>query len=114
MTKEKTVLSINDILAAEDTDYKEVEVWGGLVRVGSLTAGDLLEFVEANEGPAKRTAGLRLIIKSIVDIDGNRIGKDTDLQGLKTRNSKQIEKLTHEILKLNGLGKKAQEEAKND
>ena len=111
---DKKILSMDDILAVEDTEYKEIEMWGGVARIGSLTAGELLEFVEANKGPAKTTAGLRLIIKSLVNKDGNRIGKDTHLQGLRTRNAKQIEDLTNKILVLNGIGKKAQEEAKND
>ena len=112
--KEKSeIFSMNDILAAEDTEYREVKVWGGIVRVGSLTAGELLEFVEANAQPdSRKTSGLRLIIKSIVDENGNRLGKEEHLEGLKSRNSQQIEKLTHEILNLNGLGKKAEGEAK--
>jgi hypothetical protein len=109
------VLSFDDILSANDTRYDEVEVWGGVVRIGSLTAGDMIEFVESNEGPAKRTAGLRLIIKSLVDADGKRIGQDSHLDGLRKKDNESTSKVIKAILKLNGLDtKKAQDEAKND
>jgi hypothetical protein len=108
-------LSIEDILAVDDIQYTEVEAWGGKVRLGSLTAGDVLEFVESNEGPAKRTAGIRLLIKSLVDADGNRIGRPEMLDRFRKKNAQIINMLVEKILILNGLSTKGTTEAaKND
>jgi hypothetical protein len=111
---ERKILSIADIESAQDIDFVEVEAWGAFVRLGSLTAGDMLDFVEANEGPAKRTAGLRLIVKSLVDDSGNRIGKLEHLEVFKKKDARTINKLIAEVLKLNGLTDKEGEKAKND
>lgn len=111
--------SIDDMLANDDIEIKKIPAWKrkdgtqGHILIASLTAGDMIEFVEANEGPAKRTAGLRLIIKSLVNSKGERIGKMTDIERLKTRNSRITNQIVDEILKLNGLDKKSQDESKN-
>lgn len=99
----KKILSVDEMMAVEDIQYAEVEAFGGLVRIGSIDAGDMIEFVETNEGPGKRTAGLRLIIKSLVDEDGKRIGKDEHLQLWMRRSQKTCNAIVLEILKLNGL-----------
>ena len=114
-------LSLTELLDAQDIEYADVIVpkigkngADGKLRIGSLTADDMMEWLEANEGPAKKTAALRLIMKSLVDKDGNRIGTDSGLVNLAKRNTKTINLILNEILKLNDLGKFAQEQAKND
>jgi hypothetical protein len=109
----KKILSFEEMMAADDIEYVEVEAFGGIVRLGSIDAGDMIEFVETNEGPGKRTAGLRMIIKSLVDAEGKRIGKDEHLQQWMKRSQKTCNKLVDEILKLNGLDKAAKEKAGN-
>jgi hypothetical protein len=99
------VLSIDEILAADDVSYMTVQAWGGSVRLGSLDAGTMLDFIEANDGPAKRTAGIRLVIKSLVDAQGNRIGKMDMMEAFKKKNSRIFNQLVEAILILNGLGK---------
>ncbi len=58
--------SMADILDAKDVEYATIEGFtkDKPFRIGTLSAGDLIEWSEANEGEAKRTAGLRLICKS--------------------------------------------------
>jgi hypothetical protein len=73
----------------------------------------MIEFVETNEGPGKRTAGLRMIIKSLVDADGKRIGKDEHLQLWMRRSQKTCNSLVDAILKLNGLDKESKAAAGN-
>lgn len=113
---ESAFLSIDEVLSADDVKYLEYVVpeWSTKpIRLGSLSAGDLIEFVEANEGPAKKTAGLRLIIKSLVDGNGHRIGKDSHLDAFKNKDARVCNRLAEVILELNGLGEKAQAAAKN-
>ncbi len=101
--KVKKILSIEEMLAPQDTSFVEVLAWGGVVRLGSLDAGEVLEFHESNKGPARKTAGLRLLIKSLVDASGTRIGKAEHLDAFKKRDGKTIGKLTDAILKLNDM-----------
>jgi hypothetical protein len=111
------LLSLEEIENLEDVQFVEVEVpeWKGTLRFGSLNAGDMIDFVESNDGPAKRTAGLRLIVKSLVDATGQRIGEDKLLQTLKKRDARVCNRLVEAILKLNGIdSKKTSEVSKND
>jgi hypothetical protein len=110
---DKKILSVDEMLAADDVNYAEITAWGGTVRVGSLSAGDMLDFVDSNEGPAKRTAGLRLIVKSLVDANGNRIGTDKHLEGFKKKSATVTNRIVAEILKLNGLDEAARDALKN-
>jgi len=96
-------LSADDILAVVDIEYATVKAWGKTARLQSLTAGEMIEFREANEGEAKRTAGLRLIINSLVDKAGNRILNNTHIAMLRLKSEKQNNAIIKEILKLNGL-----------
>lgn len=109
----KKVLSFDEFLKVEDVRYEEVEVDGGILRLGSLSAGDLLEWAEAQDPAAKKTAGLRLIVKSIVNDDGQRTGTDRHLEMLKKKDAKLCNELVDRILNLNGLRAKQQEAAKN-
>lgn len=107
--------SPEDLLSVQDTRYDEVAAWGVKFRLGSLTAGEILEFVETNEGPMKRTAGIRLVISSWVDKNGNRLGRPEHLEQFKKRDAKTVTSLINAVLKLNGLEKKDEvASAKND
>jgi hypothetical protein len=108
-------LSIDDISTSSDIQYAEVEVpeWKGTVRFGTLDAGELIDFIEANDGPAKRNAGIRLIIKSLVDENGTRIGTDKHLEVFKKKSAKVCSRLVDEVLRLNGLDAKGKDVPKN-
>lgn len=95
--------SVDEMLAEPDVEYELVPGWNGMIRIGSLTAGDMIEWTEANEGEAKRTAGLRLIVKSLVDSNGKRIGTDKHISMLRGKSHKTTEALVKAILKLNGF-----------
>jgi len=99
-------LSIDEMLSTDDVTYLEYPVWGGKIRLGTLDAGTMLDFMEQNEGPGKKTAGIRLIIKSLVDKDGNRIGNMSMMEGFKKKNASVLNAIVDAILTLNGLGKK--------
>ena len=111
--------SMEEILAsgASDAEYAEVDGFkpGERVRIGSVTAGDMIVWSEANEGEAKKTAGLRLICKSLVNADGVRYADDDkNIAKFRVMRHKETERIVKEILKLNGMNVKAEEKAKND
>ena len=109
------VLSMQDIMVAEDVEYAYVEGFkpGTVFRIQSLTAGDMIEWSEANEGEAKRTAGLRLIVKSLVDEEGRSIAGPEHLAVFRKKSHKVTERIVKDILKLNGMTVKG-DAAKND
>jgi hypothetical protein len=113
--------SVEEMLAdgAADVEYAWIEglkPGGKEIRIGSVSAEDWMVWIESNDGPAKRTAGLRLIIKSLVDDDGKRIGSDKDLATLKQVRHSVTERILREIIKLNGINvkKDGTSEAEND
>lgn len=111
---EKKIASLAELLeaSADDTEYAVVDVFGTRVRLGSLPAGHMLDWLEANEDPTKRRdAGIRLVVQSIVDEDGNRVS-DADipkyLLAFRNKNNVSVSKVVAEILKLNGMHTKAE------
>ena len=120
-------LSVIDMLAAAEplasVEYARAAGFkpGQVFVLQSVTAGDLIEWSEANED-AKRTAGLRLIIKSVVDgqpgVDegarGARIMDDTHIALLRKLQHKTTENVVKAILKLNGMTVAADDKVKKD
>lgn len=121
-------ISVTDMLAAAEplasVEYARTAGFkpGQVFVLGSVTAGDMIEWSEANEGEAKRTAGLRLIVRSVVDgepgVDdgarGVRIMDDTHIALLRKLPHKTTENVVKAILKLNGMNVKADNDAKKD
>jgi hypothetical protein len=110
------IVGISDIEADDDVEYATIPAFkeGEFFRIKSLTAGDMIDWSEANEGEAKRTAGLRLIVKSLVDEDGKRIANDSHIALFRKKSHKRAEEIVKAILKLNGMNVKGTDEAKKD
>jgi hypothetical protein len=109
---EEKVLSLDEMVADSPTEYATIPGFktGTTIRIGSLDAGEMIEWSEANEGEAKRNAGLRLIAKSLVDKDGKfqitpgdekAVGRA--VQQLKKVQHKKAEEVVKAVLKLNGM-----------
>lgn len=104
--------------AANKVKYVEVDAYGGKIRLGSVSAKDMLEWVEGNQDQArKKVAGVRLLVRSVVDADGNRIPPEQHAEF----EAAFLEKDNHEngvviqaVLKLNGFDTAAVETAKNE
>jgi hypothetical protein len=121
MAEDKVYGSMDEILASgsSDVEYSVINGFkaGEKVRIGSLTAGDLIEWSEANEGEAKRTAGLRLITKSLVgpEPENKRYADDVkNIPKFRVMRHKETERIVKEILKLNGMTVAAEAEVKKD
>lgn len=121
MAEDKIYASMDDLEASgkDDIEYAVIDGFkpGEKFRIGSLTAGDLIEWSEANDGEAKRTAGLRLITKSLVGPEPGNVRYADDPKNIarfRARNHKVTERIVKEILKLNGMNVRAENERKND
>ena len=118
--EEAVVADMSDIETTDDVEYATVSGFkdGQKLRIGSLSAGDFIEWGEANDGPAKRTAGLRLICKSLVGPEPANIryaSNDKNIKVFSQKSHKRTENIVKAILKLNGIKVKGfEEEAKND
>lgn len=119
------------MLSADDVEYATVPAWKvkdpksgemiqGYVRIGSLNAEDVIAWRETNEGPAKKTMGLRLFVNSLVDADGKRIGTAQHYEAFKKKSNAIQERVLAEVIKLNGMelkkdgSSKAEADAKKD
>jgi len=118
---DKIYASMDDIEAsgASAVEYAIIDGFrpNEKVRIGSVTAGDIIEWSEANEGEAKKTAGLRLITKSLVgpEPDNKRYADDPkNIARFRTMRHKETERIVKEILRLNGMNVKAEAETKKD
>lgn len=122
---EQRILTVDETLSADDVEYAVIPTWKvkdpktgemvqGYTRIGSLSAGDIIEWRETNEGPAKRTMGIRLLVNSLVDEKGFRIGTPAHYEAFKKKSNANMERILAEIVKLNGMTVKAEEKVKND
>lgn len=112
------IFTIEEIIStATPTMYVNVDVEKftkipGCIRLGSLTTDELTEWQDATDERTKKTAGLRLLIRSLVGEDNERIGSDRYIDALKKKSAGMINHLVDEVLKLNHLNVKA-DAAKN-
>ena len=109
--------SMEEIDGSVDIEYATIEGFTPEkpFRIGSLTAGDLIEWSEASEGEAKRTMGLRLICKSLVNSKDERFALDPkNIAVFRRKSHKVTERIVKEILKLNGMNVKDDAVAKKD
>lgn len=120
--------SLEDIRDASNIEYRELSGFkpGQKIWIGSLTAGDMLEWSEASEDDkeAKRIAGIRLVSKSLISVEAEtgkpgptsvryaNTPESTEI--LKTKNQRDMQNIVQAILDLNGLTPKKDEAAKKD
>ena len=115
---EEVYESVDEMVAdgAAEVTYKSIDGFkeGKKIRIGSLTADDMIIWSEANEGEAKRTAGLRLIAKSLVNSKGVRISSDKDIQKFRQMRHDVTERIVKEIINHNKMSSSKDKELKND
>lgn len=123
-------LKLSELKIVNATRYAEVEAYGVKVAIGSVNSFDMIDWLESNDNPqTKREAGLRLLVKSIVEVvkrdDEGRIveakripteDREAFTQAFREKDSKENGKMVSECLKLNGLDRAAAkvEALKND
>ena len=112
------ILSFDEFLTAnEAVEYATVSVGGGNVRIGSITGDEFVEWTEMRESGApgaKKNASSLLIVKSLVDETGARIGDPAKVDRLRKTNLKATETILKAIFKLNGINQRDEVVAKNE
>lgn len=111
------MLTAEEILSADDVQYRTVAVpeWKGSVRVRTLSADEVSDYVEAINGVQKRDSLSIMVFRSLVKADGSQLFTDqAQLTPLKRRSMAAFVRLQEVILELNGLSKAAAARAKND
>ncbi len=126
MSDEKKVLTFGDLKTATGRHFATVEAYRGIVPIASLSSADLIEWLESNDDPTKkREAGLRLLVKSIVDkvydekdeVEPVHLPLDQREEYLtifRAKDARENGKVIKKILELNGLDVKARSAEKNE
>lgn len=114
------ILSVEQMLAAEDIEYAVIPAWKvkgpdgtmiqGYVRIGSLTAEDIVAWRDTMEGAAKKTMGVRIFVNSLVDENDKRIGSSHHYEAFKKKSNAIQERVLAEILRMNGLTQKNEQQ----
>lgn len=118
-----SLLNAAQIEAADDRTHEDVEVpeWGGTVRVVGLSGEDRdayeASFVDAKGKPATqrlRNIRAKLLVKCLVDGDGNRLFTDDKAKVLGAKSGAVVDRLFDVARRLSGIGQDAVAEAKKD
>ena len=92
-------LTKDQIISVEDLAHEDVEVpqWGGTVRVRAMTAIERDRFEqETYSGTSKENYDnmrARLVVKCLIDEQGNRLFKDEDAETLGKKHGAIVDKL---------------------
>ncbi|MGW4986313.1 hypothetical protein ACWEQ3_01500 [Streptomyces mirabilis] len=111
-----SLLNRDAILAAEDKNYEDVPVpeWGGSVRVAGMTGADRNSYqasmvVLGPNGSVQRLNMAdqlaKLLSRSLVDEDGNRLFSDKDIKALSAKSGAVLDRLGDVAMRLSGLRK---------
>jgi hypothetical protein len=98
------MLTKDQILSACETVTVEVPEWKGSVLIRMLTAKEALDFLEYCEQEKDGlTQQFKLCCLTIVDESGNRIFSDEDIDILKTKSGRAINRIIAVAMSHNGL-----------
>lgn len=101
-------------------EFKEVKAWGKTYGLLSITAGEVLEWLEDKANPDRsKEAALRLLARSFVDDDRKRLCSTPEQEErlvvvLRDKDSKTVNVLVNEVLILNGITTQTAETVKKD
>jgi hypothetical protein len=121
-TPVEKVLSADDILGTKDLAPVPYDIpeWGGKVYIRQLSAAEGRELGDLIEGPQKKGTTVKIVLFGLCDASGKRIFQDHQTKAMEGKCMKVINRVSTEILKVNGLvpdkaeQKKLEDEAKND
>jgi hypothetical protein len=117
---DKTAASFDEILNAKGTQYDTIEAYGIVLRLGSLSSADMLEWLSENNDSAKKErAGLRILVKALVDADGKRVpdnDRERFVDSFANKDNAENGRVIKKVLEMNGLRQpeKTIEAVKND
>ena len=111
-----TLLDREAILGAKDTHQEvvQVEEWGGHVCIRAMTGAERDDFRTAIEGTETSLVGkfeAPLLALTLVDEEGKRLFTIDDVEALRAKSAKVLDRLTQIAMRVNGMTVEAQEEA---
>ena len=99
------LLTKQQILDADDLPTEEVDVWGGKVLVIALSAKERENLrLSLNDENDLLTVMIKLVSLTIVDKAKSRIFDEKDIEALREKSAKEIDKVFSVAQKLSGLG----------
>lgn len=107
--QKKATVSLIELRKREinNVKYDYVEAYGQTIRIGSVSSADMLEWVEGNKDETKKkVSGLRLLVKSLTDEEGNRYrAEDYDavVKDFSEKDAQENGKVIKTALILNGF-----------
>jgi hypothetical protein len=111
-------LNKEQILGADDRKYVDVEVpeWGGTVRIGSMSADELLEYEELTEanGMDRNDKMAAVLVRAIRDEEGRRLFTDEDIPSLKRKHPNVLLTLFRRAFELNKIGEDSAEKIQGE
>ncbi len=100
-------LKRDEILEAQDQTIEEVAVpeWGGVVLVRGMTGAerDALEAETGAGGMNLENFRARLLVRCIVDAEGQRVFRDEDAEALGKKNARALDRIFAVATRLSGL-----------
>lgn len=106
----KKYATLEELEQSIDTSFVDVDMtkeWGCWIRLGSLDAGTLLDYMRHED---KQQKGIRLVVLSMVNQDGSRLVDPTNPEQIqrgilifKGKDLEHVGKVVTEALKLNHL-----------
>lgn len=110
MNTATAIESAEDLIGIEDYKYDTVHVpeWNRTVTIRSMNAEDLVNWIDSLDGPTKKTAGVRMIIGSVVNPDTKQLLFTSEhIGGLKKKNARALGVLVNRCRAINGLNEEA-------
>lgn len=110
MTEQKKALSASDILKAQDHAIEPVDCpeWGGTVYVREMSEKAYMEWIEeSREGGSKASSGL--LRRTMCDEGGTLLFSADDVEKLREKSLKPLNRVADAALKVNGLKIKDEE-----
>lgn len=108
------------ILNCQDLDREPIELpaWqaalgGAQLYVRAMTAWEADRLGEAAENKQRNYAA-RIAVLTLVDESGTRVFQDSDIKALREKNAKEIERIASVALRLSGMDRQAQQDAKKN
>lgn len=110
-------LTREQILVSTDRKFVELEVpeWGGTLRLGEMTGAQRdayeLEVGKAQDGETELSLRAALVGRCIVNEEGIPVFHPNDIKALGEKSAQALHRVFKAAVKLNGLGKEAEETA---
>lgn len=102
-----TLLTKDQILAADDRPKERIKAWGGEVLVSTMTGFDRDQFeagiVGKNGGQNLQNIRARLVALCLVDEEGNRLFDDADIVKLGKKSAAELDRVFAVAQRLNRL-----------